>query len=221
MKYVYPEIEGYFDLNAPKIHTLIIENPLFFREILSDFYAQTAGETGRGILSISNSPVDMSAYLEILDSFVPFHPSKRSLISRLIASLEREAVSPEHYEKTMQLLRDTEVYLDDLAFGLPCNIVFSKLNVGAIIKGTAPEIESEGDLCEQVLDYFELVRELDRDKLFVTVNFRAYISDLEFSLFAKSVLTHGYRILMLESFSKEKIPFEDRLIIDEDLCEIR
>lgn len=220
MKYAYPEIEGYFDLTTPKIHTLIIENPRFFRELLADFHTQLAGEKGRGVLSVSDSPVEMASHLEVLDSFVPFDLNKRSLLTKLTASLEREAVSPEHYEKTMCLLRDLEVYLDELAFDLPCDVVFSKLTIGAVLKGVSPEIHVEGDLCEKVLDYFELVRNLEREKLFVTVNFRSYITDEEFLLFSEAILSHDYRLFMLESAAKEKIPLEERVIIDPDLCEI-
>lgn len=220
MKYAYPEIEGYFDFDTRKLHTLVIENPRLFREILEDFRLQCAGEEGKGVLSVGDSPVEMASHLEVLDSFVPFDLNKRSLLSKLTASLEREAVGGEHYERTMQFLRDAEVFLDEIAFSLPCEVSFSKLSVGSLLKAASPEIPNEGSLCEKVLDYFELVRELDREKLFVTVNFRSYISDGEFSLFAEAVLSHEYKLLMLEGFSKEKLPLEERLTIDEDLCEI-
>ena len=50
----------------------------------------------------------------------------------------------------------------------------------------------------------ELIYEFDRQKLFITVNMRSFVSDAEAELFARTVIAHGYRVLMLESAEKEK-----------------
>lgn len=89
------------------------------------------------------------------------------------------------------------------------------------MKSAAPELRDDSsDLCEKLLDYFELVREFDRDKLFVLVNFRSYVSDDKFELFAQSVLSHGYRVFLIESSERKRASTENRLLIDKDLCEI-
>ena len=66
----------------------------------------------------------------------------------------------------------------------------------------------------------ELIYEFDRQKLFITVNMRSFVSDAEAELFARTVIAHGYRVLMLESAERERLSNENRLIIDGDLCEI-
>lgn len=222
MNYAYPEIEGYFDLDNGMINTLIVENPDFLCEILSDFRVQIDGGYGRGLVSVSNTPVDMARYVDVLDTFVPFEINRKSLLTKIAGVLEKEAVAPAHYEDTMSFLRDTELYLDKIAFGFPCDIVFPKLSIGSVIKSVSPELRDEyDDLCEKVLDYFELVCEFDRPKLFVLVNFRCYVNDAKYEMFAKTAISHGYHVLMIESVAKKKIDIENRLIIDEDLCEIR
>lgn len=65
----------------------------------------------------------------------------------------------------------------------------------------------------------ELVREFDRGKLFVLVGLRSSFLDDSVELFLRSVLNHCYRVLLLDSVTKEKLPHEKRLTIDNDLCE--
>lgn len=221
MKYTHPEISTCFDFENGSMNTLVVENPAFLRKLLSDFHAQLQGEAGEGVVSVSNACVDMPHYVEVLDSFVPFEINRKSLLSKMVTALEKEAVRPEHYEQTMCMMRDIEVYLEKIAFDFPCDITFPKISVNALLKGVGLQLRDEyPNLCEKVLDYFELVCEFDRPKLFVLVNFRSYIDDEEFALFAQSVMSHGYQVLMIEGFAKKKIPQENRLIIDGDLCEI-
>lgn len=75
------------------------------------------------------------------------------------------------------------------------------------------------DPLERLLDYMELVREFDRDKLFVLVGMRSFFSDREMEMFLKTVLSHGFRVLLLDSVDRERIRYERRLTIDRDLCE--
>ena len=65
----------------------------------------------------------------------------------------------------------------------------------------------------------ELVRELDRDKLFIMVNMRTFFSDQDMEMFAESVCLHDFKVLLLESTSFSNLKNVKKYIIDEDLCE--
>ena len=73
--------------------------------------------------------------------------------------------------------------------------------------------------CEKILDYMELVRELEREKLFILVNIRSYFNDETMEKFIETVLLHDHKILMLESQSRKRLTRTQRLTIDSDLCE--
>ena len=99
----------------------------------------------------------------------------------------------------------------------------SKRSVSTLLKAVGIEIRDEyeghrGEV-EKVLDYMELVREFDRDKLFITVNMRSFFDDDIIHQFQKTALSHEFKILMLESQSYPHLPLEKRITIDEDLCE--
>lgn len=73
---------------------------------------------------------------------------------------------------------------------------------------------------EKLIDYMSLVREFDRDKLFVFVNLRSWFTDDEVSLFVNTVLAHKHMILLIDNCEYPKLENERRIIIDRDLCEI-
>ena len=76
-----------------------------------------------------------------------------------------------------------------------------------------------GNDLERLLDYMELIRELERDKLFIFVNLRSYYSDDDISAFLDSVLQHAYQVLLMDGVSRKKLQNEQRTTIDMDLCE--
>ena len=65
----------------------------------------------------------------------------------------------------------------------------------------------------------ELVREFDRDKLFVLLNLRSFFADEHVEKFLETVSVHGYKVLLLDSVSRKKLAHENRITIDNDLCE--
>ena len=103
---------------------------------------------------------------------------------------------------------------------LPCEISLSHLSLGTILKAAGVSIvcEEEG-LPGRLLSYMELVRELDRDRLFVLVGLRSYCADEELIAFFEDVRSRGFRLLLLDAWSGERLPQEVRYTVDADLCE--
>lgn len=70
------------------------------------------------------------------------------------------------------------------------------------------------NLSSDLMEPFRIL--IDRDKLFVLVGLRSFFADDRVDLFLKTVLEHGYRVLLLDSIAREKLPSEKRLTIDND-----
>ena len=134
--------------------------------------------------------------------------------------MEAAAISESHFLRNTELMRELEEYVQDLSFDLPCEIFCSKMNIGAVLRLLGIEIADnyDNDL-ERLLDYMELSRELDREKLFILVNLRSYYTDAEVSKFFSSVIDHEFNVLAVESFSRKTLQNEARLTVDGDLCE--
>lgn len=221
MKIVFPEINKVFHITDDKVHSLIVENQVLLVNILNDLTKQMNGEEGKIALSENDKLVQINKNCELLSQFIPFKVSTKSLISKLASYMEERAVSSDYYERTQNEIGHIENYLYDLAFDMIGDIVFNRLNVASVIKMSGPGFAEEYDsLAEKIIDYIELVKEYDRDKLFITLNLRDYIVDEEMNSFVNTVLDHNIKLFMIESRERKLLDNEYRYIIDNDWCEI-
>lgn len=221
MKFVYPEIQRVFDTDNEEINCLVIENQSLFYRLCLDIYKQIDGNDGEATVSIKDIPVDMSKNVEFLVNFTPFTINKKTLLTKLNAVAEKIAISPEFYEETMTEMSQLEKYLINLTNELCGNVIYQKFSTSSIIKAVGLQFEEEYDsLCEKIIDYMDLVRQYDRDKLFIFINLRSYISDDDCRLFFDTVKRKMHNILMIDNSEHLLIDGEKRYIIDKDLCEI-
>ncbi len=220
MMLAHPQIDAVLNFDSRKVPTLTIESPDFFREFLRDIKAQIGGFPGKTVLSRENMPIGLSGNAELIDSFVSFEISRKTLLAKLISRLESIAVSEANYLHTASMMGELEQYIHELSFELPCDILCCKMSIGSVLRAVGIEIPDDytNDL-ERLLDYMELTRELERDKLFLLVNLRSWYSDEEVSKFLSSILTHEYHVLLVDSVSKARLFDEARVTIDADLCE--
>lgn len=221
MKFIHPEIETVIDTENGCYNTLVIEEQAFFTRLLLDLQQQLQGAEGQSVLSVDNTPIPIGKNAMVVDAFVPFDLNRKQLLNRLVSVLAQRANAPENMEKTAAILSNVELWLDEVAMDLSCDIIFEGLSSAALIKASSPEIRGNTDsVAEMVLDLIELVEELDRPRLFFLVNMRSYVTDQEMEAFLQSVLSHGYHVIGIESSSRPYLSLEKRVTIDADLCEI-
>ena len=220
MKLVYKDMGHILRFGEGYVNELIIENKKMFFDVVDSMHRQTEGLHGDCVLSISNRPVEFGKYADLTVQFAPFQMNRKSLLTKLYAALERKAQNSETYLKTGELLGELERYILGISEELPFAINCQKLAIGPIIRALSPEIEeSDKEPIEKVFAYMELVRELDRDKLFVMANMRSYFSDEEMEKFTESVSLHDFNVLLLESHEAPKLNYTKRYVVDTDLCE--
>ena len=221
MKFVHPEIENVFDTQNGFYNTLVVEEQRFLVRLLEDLHRQLQGLEGVSTLSVKDAPVSFAKNAALLDGFVPFDLTRRTLLNQISAALARKAAAAEAFDRTAEALSGVELWLNELAFDYPCDIVFSNLSASTLIKAAGPEIRDEAaSIAERVLDYMELVEAFDRQRLFFTLNMRFFVADEEMELFARTAVAHGYHVIGIESAAHAMLSIEKRTIIDSDLCEI-
>lgn len=220
MNLAHPQLNQVMTLDGDRVATLVIEQPQFFRAFLQDIDAQLAGGRGRTVLSHNNHILPFDRHAELIDGFLRFQLGRKPLLSRLTNRLETIAMEEDHYLRTAQLTCELEKYIMELSMDLPCSVFCSKMSFGGILRAVGVDIvdDHESDL-ERLLDYMELTRELEHERLFILVNLRSYYSDAEVEAFFASVLSHEFRILPVDSVSRTRLGNEQRITIDDDLCE--
>ncbi len=220
MMLAHPQLDTVFDFSAPRVNTLVIENPTFLRAFLRDIQDQLDGAAGKAVLSWEGSSLEFSKHAELIDRYLSFSICKKSLLTKLLSRVEAAALDESHYMQTAQLMGDLERYIRELSFSLPCGIECDKLSIGGVLHSAGLTIADDytSDL-ERLLDYMELTRELERDKLFLFVNLRSFYETEEIAAFCRSVLDHSFSVLLVDAVSREKFPEEARVTVDMDLCE--
>lgn len=221
MKLVYESMGHILKFGEGYVSELIVENKKLFFEMVNDALAQVDGAKGGFVLSINDQPVEFSKNADVTVQLAPFKLNKKSLLTKLYSALEERSTVAELYAKTAELLCSLEAFIYELAEELPFEVECKKVAIGPVIRALSPEFEEEDkSALEKIFDYMELVRELDRDRIFIMVNMRTYFSDSEMEQFTKSAVLHDFNVLLLESVSFPPIANTKRYIIDEDLCEI-
>lgn len=220
MMLAHPQMDTVFDFEKACVNMLVIENPSFFRCFLKDIAGQIDGYSGKAVLSSEYAPISFSQNAELIDSVLSFQMGRKTLLNKIISRMEALAVSESYYMQTVELLGNLEHFISNLCFDLPFDMICSKMSIGSILKAVGIEFSDDYDSdLERFLDYMEIVREIDREKLFIFVNLRSYFEDEEIQLFIASAIGHGYNVLMVDSTAYSLLPNENRTTIDMDLCE--
>ena len=222
MTFVYPDIDFVFNTEERGVHTLVIENQCMFRNLLIDLYNQSQGNDGRSVVAYEYKPLPFEKYCEVLSQFVTFSLNKKSVVTKIGQLLAKRAVDSEYFLKTTELITEIESLMYELAFDLDADIEFNSINVESLIKSVGMSLKEEYEsLAEKIIDYMELVNNLERKKLYILINLRSYISDEEMIYFIETVLQHEFDVIIIESAERPILKGEIRYIVDESLCEIR
>lgn len=220
MKLVYENVGQVFCFGKGRTVELVVENRKLFFDMVNSFSEQIDGKKGKAVLSILDKSVEMSRHADITLQFAPFQINRKNLLTKLYALLEQKALRAENYSETSELLCCLESYIYRISEDLPLDVDCKKISIGPIIKAMSPEIEESSKTpMERIFAYMELVRELDRDRLFIMVNMRSYFSDEDMERFVESVNLHDFSVLLLESTSRSNLKNTIKYTIDEDLCE--
>lgn len=221
MKLIHAEMERIIEFNNGYVNELVIENKKQFMEMVKDITIQSEGSKGNFVLSIKDKPVELSKYADVTIQFAPFQINRKSLLTKLYSAIEQKALLAENFIKTEEILSKLEQYIHYLAEDFSVEIDCQRIAIGPIIKALTPEIEeSDKSTIEKVFDYMQMVREFDKDRLFIMVNMRTYFTDTEMELFIESVCLHDFKVLLMESTAFSVLSNVKRYIIDADLCEI-
>lgn len=221
MKLVYPTLQTQIILSNEYISTLVIEEPGFFYEIIRDLKCQLDGGEGRAVLSMSDKTVEIGRNMELIVDYIDFEINQRQLLTKVLSALDKTGKSEDYAEKSRRLIAEIEKYVFDLSFGFDIELECDKISIAQILKAAGIRIISDYDKLTEILySYMQLVREFDNEKVFVFVNLRSFVKIEELQLFADTVLSHGYRVLLIDNFGYPSLSVEKRLIVDKDLCEI-
>lgn len=221
MKLMIPYFSAPICFEENVLSTLVVENQRLFREIVEDIALQIAKWKGKLVLSEEDELLPMAGNVEMLQSYLDLDLNQKNLLTKIQAILEKTAVDEEHYTETQEILSAIERYVDKLSFACPLDVECGKLTISNVLKMAGIHFaRNTSDSLENLFQYMTLVRELDKDKLFVFVNMRSWFTDEETERFTQTALAHKFTMFLLDNREYPRLSAEKRIVIDRDLCEI-
>lgn len=122
MKLVYENMEHILRFGEGYINELIVENKKMFFKMVNSVCMQADGLQGEFVMSISDKVVEFGKNAEVIIQFAPFQMNRKSLLTKLHASLEQRATDVDFYLETLEILKGLESFVSRLAGDLPFEI---------------------------------------------------------------------------------------------------
>ena len=221
MKLAYRDFPCVIETSADTVTGIVIENQNMLYRFLVDLMETLDGSSEKVVLSQDNAILDFAKSAELLTDFIRFDLNEKALLSKIVASIDKIAASDRFYDSSQQLLMNIESYMLNMTLDFPCSLTYDKLNMQSIIKAMGISIVDDSScLAEKILSYMELVRDFLNKKLFIFVNLRGFIPFCDLQRMIDTALLREHEIILIDYVEYPKLNRENRLIVDEDLCEI-
>lgn len=206
-----------------KVNLLVIENKKLFADFVRDFTVQSRGEEGGILLSDDVFGLDFEKHAEVIADYFSLDFNGKKLSSKLLAELKQSALYGFALE-TEELLG----FLNSFGSKIISSVEFpleweTADDIGAVLKlfEYKLSISFENPL-EMLVDYMEVCSHFLKKDIFVLVNLKSYFDIEEIKLLYKEAFFRKWNLIVLEPSDREQLSeYEDIVIIDKDLCEIR
>lgn len=222
MKLVHPDWNRQIVFRENRVQVVCIENARYFSRIVEDLVRQRQTGTGPFVLSEGCEIYDLSKTTELILSPFSLDFENKKIQSTILKRLQQIA-NDEEFHESQEIRRLILQYLNRLTDQLDVDVSTSpEIDLLQVIKlaNVRPAVD-EDSFETRLLDYFTLLKDVLETKLIVAVNLRTYCSFESLQTFYETILLKKTQLLLLENVAKYgKIPCEDWLIVDEDLCEI-
>ena len=200
----------------------IIESPKLYAYYLQELFLQQNGEEGRFVLSDKEKELNIAKNMEIIVNPFQIEINGRKILNKLYAELDQLSKSELMYVKTLELTGKIQEYLLELEQNTEYVLEFDMdLDMPALFKSVGIRYEvQETDFFEQIIRYIKIAVNVLATKVFVFINLRSYLTDLQMQELIKEISYQDVKGLFIENHERSCMEGGRRYIIDTDGCEI-
>lgn len=222
MRLVHEDLELPLLFQENKVNVLVVEHKAYFSRMIMDLKEQMEGGLGPFVLSKNNKILHLAKTAELIIDVFALDINSRKAISKLYEVLEQEAVKEENYLDSLALRTKIMAFVEQILQDQELPVVFDQdFGWNSIFKAMNIRFEEECEsLVEGIVNYLEICSGALGIKLFVFVNLKSFLSREDLLALYKQLAYKKIFVLLLENSVGEKLPEEEILLLDEDLCEI-
>lgn len=197
---------------------LIIENSIYFRDILNELDNQIKNSIGDFFLSDNNNTLPLSKCCVLLTSFYDLDNFTKMLKTKVTQEITNYLYED---ELSIELLQTISKFsnLAENTVRYPIRLK-DEVTLLDVMKMLDLSIDYEGmTLVESLLQFMQMCHEALNIRLFITANLSDFMSNVELKEFLKEISMNEITLLMIERHNNE-INDINKKIIDQDLCMI-
>ena len=222
MKFVHSDLSADI-LNDKNVFTeWILESPELYAKYLQELFSQQNGEEGQFVLSHKEKELNIAKSVEVIVNPFNVEINGRKILNKLYTELEQLSKSEIMYTKTLELTGKMQEYMLELEQNTEYILEFDMdLDMTALFKtvGIRHEVQ-ETDFFERLIRYIKIAVNVLSTKVFVFINIRSYLTDLQMQELIKEISYQEVKALFIENQERSCMEGGRRDIIDTDGCEI-
>jgi CRISPR type II-A-associated protein Csn2 len=218
----HPKIDQDVLCTPGKVFNIVIENSLFFRELMTDLKEQLSTGVEHFLLYEGREELDLSkeGYLIETPLTIEIDDKKVALaVQKDVASRIDEG----QREKYFILLQQISVYMSDISYDYPLPLSFdSEMSLSSFLKAMALSPENtSATFLDSLLESIKRLAFVFRIHLFFFVNLQDYMTANEFETFLNEMnRLELFPIMISTHLPQIQSPREFLIRIDSDLCEL-
>lgn len=208
-----------FLLSEDVVLNVVCENRTAFESMIADMIGEISGGDGAWILSDSEEELSLSKNADIIINPFAVSCNDRKILNAVYKELHviTEQAYPELYaEANSKMLQ----LLDSIVIDVPYALEYEPNGeVEGVFKLYELKFDEEfTSITERIVNYIKTVSQVLRKKVFILVNIKAYLDDLEIQQLYKEAMYSKVFLILLESKENMKLSDEKKVLIDPDLC---
>ena len=219
---VHPELSRAIIDDTVDYTEWIIEAAESFATFVYELKNQCDGIDGRYVLSDADKELGISKNMDIVFDIFSIDINSKKIINKLYEEMQQVAYSEKVYVKTQEIAQSIQRYILELEQETDYILTFTEdVDWMAIFKALRVQHEViEEDYFEKLIRYIKVATVVMKYKIFVFVNLRSYLSDLQMQKLIQEAIYQEVKLIFVENYVKDCMEGGSRYIIDRDQCEI-
>ena len=224
MKIINREWHRQIELEENVIHTLILENKVYYREIILELLRQHKGLEGNFILSEKNKEISFDKHSYFISDLFNIDINNKKILTKVYATLQKQV--EEDIIEYNQLTSVIKRYFERLIFNNNLDLEQDEeIDVMALLKLGDFKIHfEESNYLEKIIKYMRVLVDLCGVKVIFLIGLHSIFNNYEIRQFYKEICLNKIKMVNIETqqfsdYSNEGYK-ELIYIFDKDNCEI-
>lgn len=224
MRIVHKDISNPVIINENKINVLVLENKKFFIDKINELINQINGDYGDYFLfDLNDEELSISKNCEILTDLFSLDFDSKKIKSVIFNELKNISNSEVFYIKIRELEKNIRDLILEIMYESDFELELDEdFDVTKLLKIYDIFISKSYDtLIEKFITYINILTDVLKIKVIFCVNLLNLFDEIDRIEIYKYLLLKKKKVVFIENdYESNNLEYEEKYIIDQDMCEI-